>query len=149
MSITRQDILDLTNAHEQLDMFAYWAPDAEEQQHKDHVGKSVLQMVDEFAETSGQEPSTKLYADLIKEEFKEWVNECTGTADDLKELSDLVYVTYGYALSMGWDLDEAVRRVHENNMGRMYQPDGTIKRREDGKIIKNKDYPKVNLEDLV
>ena len=56
---------------------------------------------------------------------------------------------YGYANTRGWDLDEAVRRVHDNNMGRMYQPDGTIKRREDGKIIKNKDYPKVKLEDLV
>ena len=49
----------------------------------------------------------------------------------------------------GYDLDEAVRRVHINNMGRMLQPDGTIKRREDGKIIKNPDYPKVKLDDLV
>ena len=34
-------------------------------------------------------------------------------------------------------------------MGRMYQPDGTIKRRDDGKILKNKEYPKVDLADLV
>jgi len=142
----------------QLEMYEYWS-DSDEQQFNDHVGKSVLQMVDEFAETSGQEPDPNLYLELITEEFGEWLLESakghTNTYErwvpvkELKELADLVYVIYGYALSQGWDLDEAVRRVHENNMGRMYQPDGTIKRREDGKIIKNKDYPKVNLEDLV
>jgi len=57
-------------------------------------------------------------------------------------------VIYGYALARGWDLDEAVTRVHENNMARMKQDDGTIKRREDGKIIKNPNTPKVNLKDL-
>ena len=66
----------------------------------------------------------------------------------LKELADLVYVCYGLAATFGFDLDEAFRRVHENNMGRMYQPDGTIKRRADGKILKNKDYPPVDLGDL-
>jgi hypothetical protein len=50
---------------------------------------------------------------------------------------------------MGWDLNEAVTRVHENNMERMTQDDGTIKRREDGKIIKNPNTPKVQLGDLV
>lgn len=36
-----------------------------------------------------------------------------------------------------------------DDLGRCIQPDGTIQRRADGKILKNKDYPKVNLEDLV
>jgi hypothetical protein len=49
----------------------------------------------------------------------------------------------------GYNLDKAVERVHENNMGRMYQPDGTILRRDDGKVMKNKDFPKVDLVDLV
>ena len=60
-----------------------------------------------------------------------------------------MYVIYGYANVRGWDLDEAVRRVHENNIGRCIQPDGSIQRREDGKILKNKDFPKVELGDLV
>jgi predicted HAD superfamily Cof-like phosphohydrolase len=60
-----------------------------------------------------------------------------------------VYVIYGYANARGWDLDEALYRVHSNNLGRMYQPDGSIKRREDGKIEKNDSYPKVDLGDLV
>lgn len=108
-----------------------------------------LEMVKQYAEVSEQTPNPSLYIDLIAEEYHEWADEKTGTVNDLKELSDLVYVAYGYANAMGWDLDEAVKRVHENNMGRMYQPDGTIKRRDDGKILKNKGYPKVDLKDLV
>jgi len=70
-------------------------------------------------------------------------------ADEPKLLADLVYVIYGYANACGYDLDEAIRRVHANNLGRCVQPDGSILRREDGKIIKNKVYPKVDLSDLV
>jgi len=113
----------------------------------------TAQMVREFATTMGQEPDETLYADLAYEEFNEWLDtwkySLGDSVDNLKELSDLVYVIYGYAMARGWDLDEAIRRVHENNIGRCIQPDGTIKRRDDGKIIKNKDYPKVNLSDLV
>lgn len=152
MSITREDILALSNQEEQMTLYEYWSED-NEQQDKDHVNKSVLQMVSEFAKTAKQEPDVVLQADLIHEEFNEWLETWSyslgDSVENLKELSDLVYVIYGYASARGWDLDEAVRRVHENNMGRMYQPDGTIKRREDGKIVKNKEYPKVNLDDLI
>lgn len=109
--------------------------------------QTTLEMVREFATTSGQTPCAFLYRNLIYEELREWEEEEKPTLE-LKELSDLVYVIYGYANARGWDLDEAIRRVHANNIGRMYQPDGTIKRREDGKILKNKDFPKVDLEDL-
>lgn len=70
-------------------------------------------------------------------------------ADEPKLLANLVYVIYGYANAKGYGLDEALRRVHANNLGRCIQPDGSIHRREDGKIIKNKDYPKVRLDDIV
>lgn len=110
---------------------------------------TVMDMVTEFAQITGQAPNDKLYERLIEEEFKEWVQEIDSAHNELKELSDLVYVCYGYAKAKGWDLDEAVRRVHRNNVGRCVQPDGTVKRREDGKILKNPDFPKVILEDLL
>jgi predicted house-cleaning noncanonical NTP pyrophosphatase (MazG superfamily) len=108
-----------------------------------------MDMVTEFAEKTGQKPDPILYGRLIEEEYKEWAEEVFDKAAELKELADLVYVIYGYAKAHGYNLDEAVRRVHKNNLGRCTQPDGTIKRREDGKIIKNPDYPKVALGDLV
>jgi len=112
--------------------------------------KTPLDMVAEFCKVTGQSPTPSLYVKLIGEEFDEWAKEGMRKSEtDLKELADIVYVLYGYALAMGYDLDEAVRRVHQNNVGRCVQPDGTVKRRADGKIIKNKDYPKVNLGDLL
>ena len=110
--------------------------------------KSVMDMVKDFAKITQQVPDPDLYANLIGEECGELFWARSG-ASELKELADLVYVCYGYANACGYDLDEAIRRVHENNVGRCIQPDGSIKRREDGKILKNKDYPKVDLGDLV
>jgi predicted HAD superfamily Cof-like phosphohydrolase len=112
-------------------------------------------MVSEYAEVSQQEGTKKLYEKLINEEFEELQDEMYDDFDgaspegELKEMADLIYVLYGYARVKGYVLDKAVERVHQNNMGRMYQPDGTILRRDDGKIIKNKDYPKVDLTDLI
>jgi len=112
---------------------------------------SVAKMVEEFATVTEQEGSPKLYLTLIEEEYKEWQDEvgCGTPTRELKELSDLVYVIFGYARAMGYDLETAVQRVHDNNLGRCVQPDGTIQRRVDGKIVKNPDYPKPDLGDLV
>ena len=120
-------------------------------QKNDHVGKSVLDMVEEFRTTAKQKKNPRTSALLIFEEYKEWLDESNlgVPKDELKELSDLVYVCYAYANAKGWNLDEAVRRVHENNMGRMVQDDGTIKYREDGKVMKNPNAPKIYLGDLV
>lgn len=108
--------------------------------------------VKEFAKVTGQEPNPDLYKDLITEEYSELIFAIVEGHKDteiLKELADLVYVAFGYALAKGWDLDTAIKRVHENNLGRCLQPDGSILRREDGKILRNQDYPKVKLKDLV
>lgn len=130
-----------------LEAFGYWSHELPE------ANKTPMEMVKEYAKTSGQKPDANLYAALIEEEFKEWFHEFIvyGTSDtnQLKELADLLYVIYGYANARGWDLDEALRRVHENNLQRIYQDDGTIKRREDGKIVRNPNAPKVLLDDLL
>lgn len=93
---------------------------------------------------------------LITEEFKEFLDS-TGTlylssnknkADCLKELADLVYVCYQYAANMGWDLDEAMHRVHESNMSKLDEY-GKPVLREDGKVLKGPNYSPPNLEDLV
>jgi len=120
---------------------------------------NILQMVEDYRFAAKQDKNPAMGAKLIVEEYIEWYAEALGLqvngkpvdqpTAELKELADLVYVIFGYANSKGWDLNEAVKRVHENNMGRMYQEDGTIKYRADGKVVKNLDYPKINLEDLV
>jgi len=87
---------------------------------------------------------------LIDEEWSEF-HEAYHFKDDseqLKELSDLVYVCYQYAVNKGWDLDEAMRRIHLSNMSKL-GPDGLPIRREDGKVLKGPNYRPPNLKDLL
>lgn len=121
------------------------------------------QLQKEFMELTGQTPDPETYATLIPEEFEEWefenqlrsreVSKHFGRAYnpeyELKELTDLLYVIFGYANSKGWDMAEAYKRVDANNKGRCVQPDGSVQFREDKKVMKNKGYPKVRLDDLV
>jgi hypothetical protein len=128
------------------DSYAYWS-------EPDNHYATPMDMVKYFKKFTGQEGTPQLYSRLIMEEYDEWKQELLQINGDrtseLKELADLVYVIYGYALSKGWNLDEALYRVHVNNVLRVTQPDGTIKRREDGKIMKRENAPKVRLDDLV
>ena len=110
---------------------------------------TVTQMVKTFSQVLDQKPDPNLYMRLITEEYQELMLDAQTEVEELKELADLVYVIYGYANAKGYNLEEALNRVHENNLGRCFQPDGSILRRGDGKIIKNKDYPSVDLRDLV
>ena len=66
----------------------------------------------------------------------------------LKELADLVYVSYQYAENMGWFLDEALDRVHKSNMSKLGEDDKPIYR-EDGKVLKGPNYEPPTLTDLI
>jgi len=57
---------------------------------------------------------------LIEEEFEEFRNAAEFERDEdcLKELADLVYVCAQYAANLGWDLDEALARVHASNLSK-------------------------------
>ena len=93
-------------------LWDYYNQEPPYQQKAKLYNMTVMDMVKEFADVTGQIGTPELYEKLIEEEFE----EC---------------------------------RVHTNNLGRCTQPDGTVHRRADGKIMKNLDYPKVNLQDLV
>lgn len=90
---------------------------------------------------------------LIKEEFTELMeahlNEETeeDKVNTLKELADLVFVCYQYAIARNWNLDTAMKRVFESNMSKFV--DGKPLRREDGKILKGPNYKPPFLDDLV
>lgn len=90
---------------------------------------------------------------LIREEFNELleahINEDTDEdkIHTLKELADLVFVCYQYAVARNWNLDTALKRVFESNMSKFV--DGKPLRREDGKILKGPNYKPPFLDDLV
>jgi predicted HAD superfamily Cof-like phosphohydrolase len=95
---------------------------------------------------------------LIVEEFKEVV-EATDSLSKLitckraseavlKEIADLVVVAYQFSAAAGWDLDEALDRVHKSNLSKL-DDDGKPVRRADGKILKSHNYQPPQLIDLV
>ena len=119
---------------------------------------TVPQMVEIFAETMRQVTDPEMSANLVVEEDDEWYVEYYKWVDsdptydpakELKELADKTYVAYGYARARGWDLGEAVRRVHNNNIDRCVWPNGGVRYRTDGKVLRNPDAPKIDLSDLV
>lgn len=74
-----------------------------------------------------------LRLELVREESKElWDAAHAGdTEEQIDALCDILYVTYGYAVSQGWDLEEFFEEVHMTNMKKASGP-----KREDGKQLK-------------
>jgi predicted HAD superfamily Cof-like phosphohydrolase len=99
----------------------------------------------------------ELQSNLIFEEFYEFFEAFDvvqsiprsdeARADALKELADLVYVCFQFATAIGWELDEALDRVHKSNLSKLVH--GKPLRREDGKVLKGPDYQPPVLTDLV
>jgi predicted HAD superfamily Cof-like phosphohydrolase len=87
-----------------------------------------------------------LRVELIREEFEEF--KVASLAGDVIEaadaLGDLLYVIYGASLEWGIPLDAVFDEVHRSNMTKVW-PDGTVHRREDGKILKPEAYSPVDL----
>lgn len=94
---------------------------------------------------------------LIEEEFHElerayeealqYIQNKKAREDCLKELADLVYVCFQFAAGAGWDLSEALHRVHLSNMSKLV--DGKPVKNEAGKVMKGPNYQPPNLSDLV
>ena len=99
---------------------------------------------------SGSQNGKTTQKALIDEEWSEFheAYHFESEVNQLKELADLVYVCYQMAASQDWDLDEAMRRVHESNMSKLGE-DGKPIYRADGKVLKGPNYQPPNLEDLV
>lgn len=93
---------------------------------------------------------------LIIEEYTEVIeafdafrqSDVSTHADLLKELADLVFVCYQAAENMGWDLDEAMRRVLDSNLSKL-DDSGRPIRDERGKVLKGPNYRPPVLDDLV
>ena len=122
--------------------------------------KTPFDMVGEFHATYGlpikEEPGhpspdrIKLRRELISEEY--WEYDRAVEKNDLvnvaQELADLLYVVYGAALEYGIPLDEVVAEVHRANMSKL-DADGSVLRREDGKVLKGPKYSPPDIEGIL
>ena len=66
----------------------------------------------------------------------------------LKEMADVQYVLSGMAVAFGLPLQVAFTRVHKSNMSKL-DDDGKPIYREDGKVLKSKNYKPADMEDLI
>jgi predicted HAD superfamily Cof-like phosphohydrolase len=97
------------------------------------IGEETVELLTEFYRLRHTEQS-------------EWTTEMKTSL--LKEMADLQYVLSGAAVSLGLNLEEAFKRVHESNMSKLGE-DGKPIRREDGKTLKGPNYKEPYLDDLV
>lgn len=124
---------------------------------------TVAEMLQEWAAATGDHVSDlpsypptyveNLRLTLIQEEKKEVEDAILDAAteediaDIAKELADLVYVVYGTALAYGIPLDKVIEEVHRSNMTKVV--DGSVIRREDGKILKPETYEPADIESVL
>ena len=121
-----------------------------------YLNKTPLEMVAQFIRTYKQPMNLPwmrgtrndlLEDTLIQEEYCELM-EAKTPEEQLKEMADLIIVTNHKAVTFGWDLDEAVRRVHASNMSKLDE-EGEPIFREDGKVLKGPNYKEPDLSDLI
>ena len=93
--------------------------------------------------------SLNLHHSLISEEVEELRNAIIerDAEEVLDALGDITYLVYGAALECGYDLDEALDRIHAANMAKLRE--GVVHRRPDGKVLKPAGWMPPSMEGLV
>lgn len=87
-----------------------------------------------------------LYEKLIHEEYKEFCESKT-EENKLNETMDLIWVLIGYAITRDWDIPGAWQELYRANMAKLvFDDDGNLKRRADGKIQKPDGWKKPNFK---
>jgi len=92
-----------------------------------------------------------LYLELIREESAELFKaaETNNRTEIFDGLLDLVVVAIGAGLSAGFPMAEGWKEVMRSNMDKIDDKTGFVLRREDGKILKPKDWQPPKLADLL
>ena len=89
---------------------------------------------------------TELRAELIREEASEFQAACVSgdLIPAIDALCDVLYVTFGSAVTFGIDIEPFFREIHRSNMTKSGKH-----QRDDGKILKGPDYEPPNLEHIL
>ena len=101
------------------------------------------------SQNMSKEQLCKLYQDLITEEFCEFITE-KDPVNKQKELCDIVWTVIQYANAQSWDLDKSMSLLVQEYRSKFYTKEGNFepKYREDGKLLKNTGFKKLDLQEL-
>lgn len=103
-------------------------------------------ITEEFAELMGAIYGPRARA-IIEAATAEAVAADEGERDVIEAadaLADLVYVVYGMAIESGMNLDSVLAEVQASNLSKL-MPDGSVKLREDGKVLKGPNFFQPNI----
>ena len=103
-------------------------------------------IAEEFAELMGAVYGPRARA-IIEAATDEAVATDEGERDVIEAadaLADLVYVVYGMAIESGMNLDSVLAEVQASNLSKL-MPDGSVKLREDGKVLKGPNFFQPNI----
>ena len=103
-------------------------------------------IAEEFAELMGAVYGPRARA-IIEAATAEAVATDEGERDVIEAadaLADLVYVVYGMAIESGMNLDSVLAEVQASNLSKL-MPDGSVKLREDGKVLKGPNFFQPNI----
>ena len=91
------------------------------------------------------------YTKYIQEEFNEFIAEKDGTPEQAKELGDLLWVVIQKANKQGYNLGKILQMLVDEYSSKFYDENGEFNPiyREDGKLLKNKGFKKLDLTKIL
>lgn len=107
----------------------------------DRLDLRMSLIAEEFAELVGAVYGKRARA-IIEAATAEAAGADDGERDVIEAadaLADLVYVIFGMAIESGMDLDSVLAEVQASNLSKL-MPDGSVKLREDGKVLKGPNF---------
>jgi predicted HAD superfamily Cof-like phosphohydrolase len=107
-----------------------------------------------FIEACDQEKSFKnsgLYANLITEEYKEFIEACNNVdeVESLDACMDMIWVILGFCYMKGYDVSGAWNEVARSNLAKINPETGKVIKRKDGKVLKPEGWTPPSLEQFV
>ena len=112
----------------------------------ERMNMRISLIAEEFAELMGAVYGLRARA-IIEAATAEAVATDEGERDVIEAadaLADLVYVVYGMAIESGMNLDSVLAEVQASNLSKL-MPDGSVKLREDGKVLKGPNFFQPNI----
>ena len=100
---------------------------------------------------NNNEEQAQLYHRLINEEYNEFI-KARNEKDDVETLDacfDMMWVTIGYMLSKGYDVEGAWDEGAKSNLAKIDALTGKVIKREDGKVLKPEGWKKPDFSKFI
>lgn len=105
----------------------------------------------EACDQDRSEDNQCLYANLIQEEYEEFIS-AIHAEDDIEQLDacmDMIWVILGYCYMKGYNVKGAWDEVARSNLSKINPETGKVIKRQDGKVLKPDGWTPPQLEQFI